>query len=303
MKLASLPFLIMLLFPPLAAAQGASTLTLLEGSIRLIRGASVFKGVEGMQVRQGDMVEISEKGFAQLEFAGGTIVALGPATRVYLLKVAAGDQRTGGGNRSRASNLILLSGWLKGESKPESGNFRYSTPLLTLASVDSSIIFHLESEECDANIESGSATEGEVRADGSWREVGTAKGGQFLFRRGGKTVSTLPRPSTEFVTAMPIAFRDTLPTRLPHFDGKKSPALKADHAVTFVEAQPLLTLPGEWRGGLVERFKPRLSDPEFRDQIETHLTEYPEWDPILHPEKYQPVAQEPAMPTEARPAR
>jgi hypothetical protein len=38
----------------------------------------------------------------------------------------------------------------------------------------------------------------------------------------------------------------------------------------------------------VDRFAPRLKDPEFRKQLEAHLTQYPEWDPILHPEKHPP---------------
>jgi hypothetical protein len=43
-------------------------------------------------------------------------------------------------------------------------------------------------------------------------------------------------------------------------------------------------MPSAWRKGFVNRFEPRLKDPEFRKQLENHVAEYPEWLPILHPD-------------------
>jgi len=40
----------------------------------------------------------------------------------------------------------------------------------------------------------------------------------------------------------------------------------------------------------VDRFTPRLKDPEFRKELEAHLGSHPEWDAILHPEKQPPEA-------------
>jgi len=42
-----------------------------------------------------------------------------------------------------------------------------------------------------------------------------------------------------------------------------------------------------WRRGFVERFQPRLKDAEFRRELDGHIRDYPEWDPVLHPEKYE----------------
>ena len=282
-----------LFLPTIAHAQGADRLTLLEGSLRVMRGTVVYKASEGMLLRQGDILESSEGGFAQLEFAGGTIVALGPSSKVYLFRLGAGHP--GGGQT--AANLVLLSGWLKGESNPASGTYRYSTPVLTLAMGNGAVVLHLDADGCDANFEEGSAAVGETYMDGGWRQTGTAKAGQFLSRRGGKGLATFPRPSSAFVQSMPIAFRDTLPPRLPHFEGKKPTEPKADHAVTFAELQPWLALPMVWRRDFVERFEPRLADPDFRAQLEAHVPQYPEWDPILHPEKY-PTAN-PSQPNKA----
>ena len=59
------------------------------------------------------------------------------------------------------------------------------------------------------------------------------------------------------------------------------------HEVTYAEVQSWLTIAPAWRRGFVERFQSRLNDPAFRQAIENHLTELPEWDRALHPEKYQ----------------
>ena len=78
MKLLSVALLLSWLLPIPAAAQDIGTITLLEGSLRIIRGTTAFQAAEGMRLRKGDFIESSNAGFAQLEFVGGAIVALGP---------------------------------------------------------------------------------------------------------------------------------------------------------------------------------------------------------------------------------
>jgi hypothetical protein len=289
MKLSSAVLSICLLLPTLLAAQSADKLTMLEGSLRIIRGANVYKAdrsAEGMVVRQGDMIESSDGGFAQFEFGGGTVVALGPSSKVFLARLA-GGHRGGAAPGQPVANLILLSGWLKAESNPASGTYRYSTSLFSLAAASASILIHLDADGCDAYVESGSATVGEPSSEIAWRQTGTAKGGQFFSRKSGKNMATLARPSPSFVDTMPVPFQDTLPPRSSRFEGKKPPEPKSDHPVTFADLQPWFALSAGWRKSFVERFEPRLTDASFRAQIEAHLAQYPEWDPILHPEKYE----------------
>ncbi|HMK22173.1 MAG TPA: hypothetical protein VK466_07540, partial [Terriglobales bacterium] len=114
-----------------------------------------------------------------------------------------------------------------------------------------------------------------------------AKVGQFLTRRSGKNVAVAPRPDGVFVDAMPRPFRDTLPSRISRFAGKKPPEPKMDHEISYAEAEPWLKLGRGWRRSFSERFQPRLKDAEFRKSVEQHIAEYPEWDRVLHPEKYQ----------------
>jgi hypothetical protein len=270
-----------------AAAPGGGSVTLLEGSLRVIRGASVLKGVEGMHLRQGDILESSDNGFAQLEFPGGGVVALGPTTQVLLLRQA--------GDKAQQTELVLLSGWLKGESATGAATYRYATPILAAMTTNGTVLVHNHEGACEVFVESGSATIGEVETSGGVRGPVTAKAGQFFSRQAGKGVNTTARPNAGFLEAMPHPFRDTLPSRLTRFAGKNIEP-KADHAVSYSDVQAYLKMPAAWRRGFVDRFSPRLKDPEFRKQVEAHVAEHPEWDKALHPEQQPEEKSAPSNP-------
>jgi len=273
------------LLPLPAAVQGGGSVTLLEGSLRVIRGVSVLKGVEGMHLRQGELLETSDKGFVQLEFAGGGVVALGASTHVFVYRQS--------GEKAQQTELVLLSGWLKGESAAGAGTYRYSTPILAAMTSAGTVLVHDAEGACDVFVESGAATIGEVSGEGGVRAPVAAKAGQFFSRHAGKKVSTATRPNAAFLDAMPHPFRDTLPSRLARFAGKNIEP-KPDHAVSYADVQAWLKMPPAWRRGFVERFSPRLQDPEFRKQVEAHVAEHPEWDKALHPERQAEEKSTPA---------
>jgi hypothetical protein len=268
--------LALLLLPFPATVPGVGSVTFLEGSLRVIRGTSVIRGIEGMRVRQGDILESSENGFVQLELTGGGVVALGPSSHLYIYHH--------GGEKTLQTELVLLGGWLKGEVSGTAGSYRYETPMVTATTGNGTVLLHNYEGGCDVFVESGAANIGEVSSEGGTRAPVGAKAGQFFSRHAGKGIISFPRPSAAFVDAMPRPFRDTLPSRLARFTGKNIEP-KPDHQVSYAEIQSWLKMPPAWRRGFVERFEPRLQDPEFRKQIEAHVAEYPEWDKALHPDQ------------------
>lgn len=264
--------LIFLLAPVAALAQNVGVLTMREGGLRVIRGTTVLQAAEGMRLRQGDILESSEPALAQLEFPGGSVVAMGPSTRVYILSH---------GGRGPAQ-LVLLSGWLKGQTGSGAGVYHYLSPLLSVSARDATLVFHAAPDQVEVFIEAGSASTGR---EGT-RAATVAKAGQFLSRYKQKNVVVSARMSDGFVAAMPKAFKDTLPPQWSHFSGK-SVEPKPDHAVNYADVEAWLNTVPAWRKGFVTRFQSRLADPAFRRSVEAHLGEHPEWDPVLHPEKYQ----------------
>jgi len=262
----------------------------------------MLQAVEGMRLRPGDIFESADPGFAQLEFPGGAVVALGPSTRLFLLsdRTGRGTEKTGG--TIPTVELVLLSGWLKGEINPKAGAFRYATPALAVTSREGSVVLHAAATT-EIFVESGAAAVALVSPDGNLGRASSAQAGQFFSRRAGRGVITGPRPDPSFVTAMPRPFRDTLPSRLSRFAGKRAAEPRLEHEVSYQEIQPWLTIGHAWRRGFVQRFQPRLNDAEFRKGIEAHLGEFPEWDRILHPEKYEPKTPPPADNPKSQPGR
>ena len=265
--------LFMLPHPP--SGQGVAWVTLLEGSLQVIRGTTVFQGVEGMNVKPGDIIESSEGAFVQLEFVGGAVVALGPSSRLYILPQAAGGS-------SVAMDMVVLNGWLKHEAAADKESYRYRTHELAVTTNAGTVVFRSGPNACDIFVESGSASIAEVSQNGNSGPTVPAKMGQFFSRLKGAGVTNLERPSTSFLDSMPKQFRDTLPPRQARLP-EKSVEPKAEHPVSYAEIEHWLMAPSAWRRGLAERFAPRLADPGFRKQIELHVRDLPDWGPVLHP--------------------
>jgi hypothetical protein len=264
----------LLLLPALPAAAGeVGTVTLAEGPLRVIRGTSVFKGGEGMRLHSGDMLESSNDGSTQLELAGGTIIGLGSSSRLFLFNVT---------GRATRAELVLLSGWLKGETGSKATAYRYSSPLLIASTLGGTVVLHVTPQAAAIFVESGPATVGEVAANGSWQGERAASTGQFYVRAAGKSIERHSELDAAFVGSMPVQFRDTLPSRLSHF-GKPAPAQR-EHEVSYPELRPWLTMGYVWRKGFVERFQPLLSNAAFRKELATHLNDYPEWGSVLREE-------------------
>ncbi len=258
-----------------AFAQEIGTVTFLEGPLRMIRGASVLRAPEGARLHSGDILESGVRGFVQLELPGGAVLAMGPTTRLFFLS---------------RTEPVLLSGWLKAEIGPKAGAYRIAVPRLGAATHDGTVVLQTASDATSLFVESGTATISDVSADGYWSAPRNTKAGQFFSRRGGRDVSMAGRPDPAFVQEMPRAFQDTLPSRISKFASRRAEPQR-DHEVTYADIQPWLTTSRSWRRSFVERFQSRLKDPDFRQAVDAHMNQHPEWDPVLHPEKYQPEGE------------
>jgi hypothetical protein len=256
-------------------AQDIGSVTLLKDTpLRVLRGVSVLQGAEGMRLRQGDFLVTGPAATTQvqLEFAGGAIVEIGPSSEVYLFSVTASSQE-----------IVVPTGWLKGETS--SGTLRCSNPLVSVSTRGGNVLVHAGAGVADVFVEKGAA-----QVSGGSAPIASSNDKIFFTRKAGKPVTAAGRPSADFVGAMPISFRDELPPRISRFAGKKPPEPRVDHEVSYADVESLLSLPANWRRGLVERFRPRLQDPAFRQAIEAHIASLPEWKPYLNPDNHASLA-------------
>jgi hypothetical protein len=266
-----------------ASGQTVATLTVVEGSLQLVRGSTTYTAAQGVSLQNGDMLALGPKGQAQIEFEDGAILNLARGSRTWLL----GPQSPGG-----EVGVALQPGWAKftwtkaAKSKP----YRYIMPLARLSAARATGVLHVGEDSSEAFVESGAARLEELSRAGAPAAGRDVKGGEFAVRKAGQVLAVSPRPSADFIKGMPGYFRDDLPVLIARAKSKSVEPTR-EHEATYAEVEPWLKASISIRRHLVERFRSRAKDPQFRGKLIENLAAHPEWDRVLFPEKYEEGGQ------------
>jgi hypothetical protein len=260
-----------------AAAQSLATVTILEGEAFILRGAQRLIATEGVTVLRGDILHTGERAFMRLESADGTITDLGAISR---LMVAPADRRA----RAGIGDAFLLSGWLKLTAAPKGPPPAVWMPSVEVQEVTGTMVVRVLGDEVDLFVERGDAR---AALRPAAPPALALKAGEYFVRRSAQRPVVSPRPASNFLAALPPAFRDTLPSRLAKFAGSKVEPKRAA-VFTYAEVEDWLTTDVAVRRHLLPRWRGRLSDAAFRAALVANLRAHPEWDPVLFPEKYKP---------------
>lgn len=268
-----MPLSLVLLSSAASAATEIGVITVIEGSARLLRGASWLKAVAGTRVEESDILDAPERAHAQVEFATGNIADLVGSGQVYIVAAP---------TRIAPTLLQLPNGWLKLVATPP--GLRVRTPSFDLVVVDGVLVVHTNGPAVAFFVESGSARliEPTPRGlDGVARDVRTGEYGAKSAT--GPLVIRAGAPKA-FADALPRHFVDALPALAATL--KTKPALVIDRDITYAEAEPWLA--GRDRAVFERRFTVRLRDPAFRSAVLPTVARYPAWDRMLNPQKYAP---------------
>jgi hypothetical protein len=274
----------LMLCPLLAsAAEHVATVTLLEGGASLLRGTSRYALAEGVRLDHGDILELADKGLAQVEFTDGTLVALGARSRFMVLSYPGSGPRGRGGGE-----LFLLTGWIKVErTRPEPPVVaRISTPLIEVAIANTAAVMNNSASEAAIFVESGEAKVAQVARGGHTEDPVRLKGSQFYTCKPDQRCVLAPRPSRPFLEGMPRSFTDTLPSRLARFK-ERAVVPKRATDFTYAEVEGWINSTPPVRRAIVRVWRSKASDPAFRSAIAANMREHPEWDRVLNPEKYE----------------
>ena len=262
-----------------AFGQTVGILTVAEGSVQLVRGSTTYAAAQGVALQNGDMLAPDPKGQAQIEFEDGAILNLSRGTHALLLspQVAGGEP-----------GVALQPGWAKfTRSKAAKGKpYRYIMPLARLGTAGATGVLRIGEDSSQIFIESGAARLVELSKSGAPAGGRDMKGGEFVVRGAGQPLTASPRPSPEFIKTMPGYFRDDLPVFLPRVRDRSVEPTR-EHEAAYAEVEPWLKASTPIRRSLVERFRNRAKDPQFRAKLIENLPAHPEWDRILFPEKYE----------------
>jgi hypothetical protein len=275
-----------------------ATVTIVDGEVLLIRGATRLLLAEGVRLTQDDIVETSGKGrLLRVEFNDGVILDLGPESRILLAPRLSGD-------RARMpARLHLLRGVAKltvpQALAPAAATF--STPAFDVTGIARSAVFLVQGTEAFAFAESGEVLLRERRG-GKAAGTTSLRSSEFFARNGDAKAAITARPTPGFIERLPRAFLDTLPARAGLFKARDVEP-KALGEIRFAEVEAWVDAES-LRGQFVTRWKALAQNPAFRDGLAANLRAHPEWDRILYPEKYlpKPVAAS-ATPASASTAR
>jgi hypothetical protein len=188
-----------------------------------------------------------------------------------------------------------MRGALKLAGVKQGANFRITTPFFTLQPTEGAAVLLVGVGEGSVFVESGDA-----RLTGTPAPL-RLKGGDFFARKAGDKGAVAPRPSPDFIAALPRIFLDPLPSRMARYKERQVQPRQLE-VVSYAEVEAWLKAPPEVRRPLVPRFAPRASDPAFRSALVSNLRFHPEWDPILYPEKHLAKKADAASATRSGPA-
>lgn len=257
---------------PAAAPEFSGLAALLDGEpFTLIRGDTLATGSAGVTLVGGDILETQPGNFLVIEVRGGSLLAIGPASEVYLLPHA------------DISTVVVLKGWVKADVRATSkaDGLRILGTRLGVQAQKAVVLLRADTRSDCVFAEQGSGTL-LMRDEAATRVDKEIQANQFLVREDKQAVVLQPRPAPDFVANMPIPFRDPLPE---HASAKlkKAAEPKAVREVSYADVQQWLTMPRDWRAGFIPRFRGRLKDQAFFAAMDAHLSQYPEWTLILHP--------------------
>jgi hypothetical protein len=177
-----------------------------------------------------------------------------------------------------------VNGWLK-LAAPPSRSVLLNTGAGTIVLVEGIVVLNTGAGTDSIFLESGNAQLTEPKRGGAPSANRNAKGGEFWSRSVGGPFNSAKGPPKSFLEGMPRQFIDPLPSRAATVSASRI-VLAADRDVNYAEAKPWLS--GQYRQLFLKSFRPRLRDAAFRNAVEVDIGSYPEWDRVLHPEKFLP---------------
>ena len=287
-----LSILWMLAMPVLGlAAAPLAVVTILDGDPPLVvREASKLGVAEGVRLFADDIVESGDKTrLLRIEFNDGTILDLGPNTRLLLA-----PRMSGAGKR--AVKVYLLQGFAKlTAAKGAAAAATLASPAFDISGLSRDAVLLALPDESYVFAESGEVSIAE-RAGGKEVANHKLKNGDFYARTGDNKSTISARPAQPFIQRLPRPFLDTLPSRAELFKTREVQP-KPLGAIAYADVQPWIDAEAPLRWGFVTRWRAQARNPEFRKGLVAQIAAHPEWDRTLFPEKYLPKPPSAPNPT------
>jgi len=252
---------------------GIGTITLAEGEVRLIRGSELFRGEVGVALEQEDIVESSEDSRAQLEMVDGTILDVGAASTLHLVRYRLNEAQ-----QVEESEVSLLKGWLRFVTGliQRDREVNYTTPVVTLGIKGTQGVIAVNGDDYDATLEEGVVEVRLLDGEGATIQREALRVGQHFEYRGGNRGRLHQRIQQRFQQRFPHHYRKVVQRRLQQL--KRQGLLpKRLRSASYDDIKHLLKISPKLRREMSKRFARRLEDPVFRRAVQRNLARHPEW--------------------------
>jgi hypothetical protein len=275
------------------AAKPTPIVTILQGRTSVIRGLLQFDAAEGMVLLADDLVRTNKETFLRIEYSDQTSIELGPDTWLQLNHPSR--------RRGTRPALYLLEGWLKvAAGKAEAGaKPAFASVGMDVVDLTGVVVIRATNASHELFAEQGTARWIDKNPHGV--EPITLKQGDFLVAAQNEPPKLQGRPRADFMAALPRAYRDTLPFRYDLFKDRPV-ASKGQVQFAYVDVEPWINGEPSVRRQFVSVWRRKANDDAFRASLDRDLQKHPEWDPVLHPEKYEPPEPPRAVPAVVNPA-
>jgi hypothetical protein len=268
------------------ATRPVGIVTILQGRATVIRALSQFEAAEGMRLLADDLVKTDKDTFLRIEYEDQSSIEVGPQTQLQVNHPAA--------RKKNRPALYVLEGWVKLSGGKADGGGKPAFASVDMDVVDLTGVMVMRGDNASRELFAEQGTARWVDRDPHGAEPVTLKQGDFLVAAQDRPPKTQPRPSADFTAAVPRPFRDTLPFRYNLFKDR-AVAPKGQVPFTYADVEPWLNAEPAIRRQFVVMWRRKADNSAFRASLDHDLQKHPEWDPVLHPEKYEPPP-EPAAP-------
>ncbi len=257
-------FMFFAVLPAAGADSAVGVITDASGTVKILRGDNYYQAAQGVNVLSQDIVETPSGGSAQLEMNDGSILRLGPDSRLALSEYHLDDQ----GNVVSAV-LDVISGWLRFQVAKlhQAAAFNIDTPVMTIGIRGTEGMIDAEEDKGGLYLEEGAVrvkTQDQASVGPQVTRIST---GQYIERSRGQMFSSSNAMPAAFRNRMPPAFRARLVRRIQFLQERGVPPRRI-RRLTRRDADRFLSRHPHMRAQMQQQFRKRLRDhPQQRNDL------------------------------------
>jgi len=250
-------------FASAACADPIGVFSSTSGNVQVLRGKNYLAAAPGVDVVPEDIVETGQDSSAQLDMDDGSVLMLGPETRLAL-----SDYQVDAKRNVVSAALDVLSGWMRfavAKLRPD-GQYNIHTPVLTIGIRGTEGTIEAQNEQGGLHLSEGIVDVAPIGNDAAAFKPVRVNGGEYIQRARGQAFARFSQPPVAFQKRVPPMLRQRLIHRAHELRSRGVPPrvirkMTREDAQRFMERHPHMR----------ERWRRRFGEPAAdRDETPRH---------------------------------